>query len=427
MSSHPAFIPSAAQREAIEAPTGPLLVLAGPGAGKTFCLIERIAYLVETLGIEPARICAFTFTNKAAGEISHRLESRLGDAASRIKRGTIHAFCAELLRESGTLVGLEPGFGIADEDYQVSVLRRLKVKQEWCKSTLNRFSAYRFRKQPLHPNDVPTYNAYESFLERQRVLDYDMLVIRAAQMLAMPEAAAVRARWDAVLVDEFQDLNPVQYSVVRALAREHKHVFAVGDHEQSIYSWAGADPQVFRTFASDFELSRKVQLDQNRRCPREVFSLARKLVTINTPLFDDQVPPQADRESAFPVVTRQFESDTEERDWIVGDIRSDRAENRHRWGEVALLYRTNAMGNELEGAFLNAGIPCRLAQGRSLSEDPVVAHVLAAVRVIAHPGNDIYRDEFLRHMLPKALFEEERAQAEAAGHDLLRHLDHRAR
>src|SRR3954469_940607 len=129
--SLPALIPSASQRAAIEAEAGPLLVLAGPGAGKTFCLIERIGYLVERLGVDPARICAFTFTNKAAGEISHRLEARLGDAASKIKRGTIHAFCAELLRELGAQVLLEQGFGIADEEYQLNTLRRIEGPRRW--------------------------------------------------------------------------------------------------------------------------------------------------------------------------------------------------------------------------------------------------------------------------------------------------------
>src|SRR5476649_875470 len=119
-------MPSPSQRDAIESAPQSLLVLAGPGAGKTYCLTERIRYLIEELGFDPARICAFTFTNKAAGEIAHRLETRLGDAAARIKRGTIHAFCAELLRELGANVLLDAGFGIADEEYQLNTLRRIE-------------------------------------------------------------------------------------------------------------------------------------------------------------------------------------------------------------------------------------------------------------------------------------------------------------
>ncbi len=135
---------SPSQRSAIEAEPGPLLVLAGPGAGKTFCLVERIRFLVGQRQFDPARICAFTFTNKAAGEIASRLARDLGPDAERIKGGTIHAFCAELLREFGEQVGLAPGFGIADDEYQLSVLRRLEGFRRWHGSTLRCFSAFRF-------------------------------------------------------------------------------------------------------------------------------------------------------------------------------------------------------------------------------------------------------------------------------------------
>src|ERR1700733_6943299 len=124
-------VPSPSQRAAIEAPPGPMLVLAGPGAGKTFCLIERIRFLIEECEYDPARICAFTFTNRAADEIAERLERRLGTRADRVKRGTIHAFCAERRREFGETIGVPKGFGIADEPYQRSVLRRLQVPERW--------------------------------------------------------------------------------------------------------------------------------------------------------------------------------------------------------------------------------------------------------------------------------------------------------
>src|SRR3954471_7831907 len=130
------FVPSESQRQAIEAEPGPVLVLAGPGAGKTYCLAERIRYLVEVKGADPARICAFTFTNKAAGEIASRLVTHLGERASHVKGGTIHAFCAELLRAHGDKVGLKAGFGIADEDYQRAALRRIGVPSRWQGSVL---------------------------------------------------------------------------------------------------------------------------------------------------------------------------------------------------------------------------------------------------------------------------------------------------
>ena len=406
--------PSSSQRAAIEAEPRALLVLAGPGAGKTYCLIERIRYLIEHHGVDPARICAFTFTNKAAGEITHRLDACLGgDRAEQIQRGTIHAFCAELLRTLGAHVLLEPGFGIADEDYQLAVLRRIEGPRRWHRSTLTRFSAHRFRGDSLKHDDVVLFHQYERFLADRRLVDFDTLVIKAAELLEQSDdAAAVRARWDVVLVDEFQDLNPVQYRVIRALARDHRHVFAVGDDEQSIYSWAGADPKVFRSFVNDFDIAAPLYLEENRRCPHDVFALARRLMVVNTPIFADRVEPRADRPSTFPIQTLGFDTDDSEEAWIVDDVRRDRERHGHAWGDVALLYRKHDIGDRLETAFLNAGIPCRLAQGRALADNPVVAYVLAAARVIMSPNDVLHRAAFFREVLPRALFDEALAKSE---------------
>jgi superfamily I DNA/RNA helicase/DNA polymerase III epsilon subunit-like protein len=272
-------------------------------------------------------------------------------------------------------------------------------------------------------NDLDLFEKYERFLLERKLVDFDTLVVKAAELLERPDdAAVVRSRWDVVLVDEFQDLNPVQYRVIRALAHDHRHVFAVGDDEQSIYSWAGADPAVFRTFVNDFGIGAKINLEENRRCPQDVFALARKLVMINTPIFADRVAPHADRESAFAVSTVGFDTDDEEEAWIVADIRRDHEEHGHRWGDVALLYRKHDIGNRLEAAFLNAGIPCRLAQGRAFADDPVVAYVLAASRVIANPTDTLFRDAFFRVVLSRALFDEAQAKSEERKGDLLQQL-----
>jgi superfamily I DNA/RNA helicase len=165
-----AFAPTESQRAAIEAEPGPALVLAGPGAGKTYCLIERIKYLIEHHGIAPARINAFTFTNKAAEEIGERLDA-LESSAHLVKRGTIHAFCAEVLREHGHHVGLERGFGIADENYQRAVLSRLGQPARFHTSILNAFSMHRLKDVPLSDRDARTYPEYVRRLERRNVAD----------------------------------------------------------------------------------------------------------------------------------------------------------------------------------------------------------------------------------------------------------------
>jgi exonuclease, DNA polymerase III, epsilon subunit family len=423
---------SASQRLAIEAAPRPLLVLAGPGAGKTFCLIERIRYLIDKLEIKPERICVFTFTNKAAGEIAERLARELGPRVERVKRGTIHAFCAELLREFGEHVGLQLGFGIADEPYQRSVLRRLKVPAKMHKSVLDAFARYRFRGEQMSNRYQKYYDGYRQITAERNVADFDTLVLKTAELLRIAAVAAeVRARWDVVLVDEFQDLNPIQYAVIRELAREHRHVFVVGDDEQSVYSWTGADPKVFNDFRRDFGIALEdvIHLRDNHRSPPAVLDPARRLIAMNESIFENREAQRTIHDSPFPVTALDFADDDRETTWIMEDLRRDQAahEGTLGWGDVALLYRTHKIGSALETAFLNAGIPCRLAQGRALADDKIVAYVLAALRVIANPRDEIQQELFYQTVLPDPLFDSARAWADETGRGLVQQLEHMAR
>lgn len=413
---------SESQRRAIEAPSGPCLVVAGPGSGKTFCLIERIRFLVDQLGVDPARICAFTFTNKAAGEIRHRLDHSLGGRASHVRAGTIHAFCAELLRHSGSIVGVRAGFGIVDEAYGEEILHRVAGFRKTHRYALGRFSVSRLRGDALSHRDVPLLAAYERYLAERNLLDFDLLLIKAAELLECTDGAAATVMWDAVLVDEFQDVNQVQYRIIRALSRLHQNVFAVGDYEQSIYSWTGADPRIFACFMTDFGVVAPISLLENRRCPRELFDLARRLVSHNAPIFDGLRAPEAHRSAEFPVEAVIAATDDNEVSWIIEDLVRDRANNRFDYGDAALLYRKHDIGERAEAALLNAGIPCRLARGRAFAEDPVIAYVLAALQVIARPNDRVYRDRFFESVLPGPLCDRMRVLAQSKGHDLARGL-----
>ncbi|HEY8851495.1 MAG TPA: ATP-dependent helicase, partial [Gemmatimonadaceae bacterium] len=408
----------------------PLLVRAGPGAGKTYCLIERIRFLIDKRGFDPSRICVFTFTNKAAGEIAARLDAELGPRVESVRRGTIHSFCSDLLREYGDQVGLQEGFGIADEAYQVALLRRLKVPRKHHKSVLDAFARYRFRGEPLGHRYEKYYDGYKRATTERNIVDFDGLLLKTAELFRIPSvAAAVRGRWDAILVDEFQDLNPVQYGIVRDLAHDHRHVFAVGDDEQSVYSWTGADPRVFAHFANDFKIvgaDRLHHLQENRRCPPAVLGYARRLISLNVQLFKDRTPQETHVQSEFPVVALSFEADGDEAAWITRDLYADH-NGELQWGDVGLLYRTHKIGAALESAFLNSGIPCRLAQGRALADDKVVAYVLAALRVIASPGDEIHQENFYQTVLPEALLNDARARSEETGTSLIQQLEQMAR
>ena len=414
------FAPLQQQRRAIEAPPGPVLVVAGPGAGKTFCLIARITHLVDTLGVAPERICAVTFTNRAAEEIALRLKHTLRDRADAITRGTIHALCLALLRDHAEAAGLRRGFGVADEQYQKVILGRLHVPLEQRGALLNRFSRHRVQDYRLTPEDARLYREYAVWLAHRNMLDFDDLVAKAEQLVRTRSdiADAIAARWDHLLVDEFQDVNAVQYDLLRRLAAPHDNLFAVGDDEQSIFAWAGADPYVLVRFARDYGIERPIILDKNRRCSRQIFETARRVLAQNPQLFEKQL--SADQESPYEVGALAFRDEADEAAWLLEDLRSDRAASGLGWGDYAVLYRRHKLGEYLEGRLLRAGIPCRLARGRSLVEDDVIKYVIAALRIVRDPDDQVAIEAFARCVLsPHFLQEVEAAISTQASGDFL--------
>src|SRR6266702_30547 len=400
------FDPLPQQRLAIEAPLGPVLVVAGPGAGKTFCLIARISHLINSLGVAPERICAVTFTSRAAEEIALRLKHTLRDRADAITRGTIHALCLALLRDHAEAAGLRQGFGVADEQYQKVILGRLHVPLEQRGALLNRFSRHRVQDYRLTPEDARLYREYAVWLAHRNMLDFDDLVAKAEQLLRTRSdiADAIAARWDHLLVDEFQDVNPVQYDLLRRLAAPHDNLFAVGDDEQSIFAWAGADPYVLVRFGRDYGIERPIILDKNRRCSRQIFETARRVLAQNPQLFEKQL--SADQESPYEVGALAFRDEAEEAAWLLEDLRSDRAASGLGWGEYAVLYRRHKLGEYLEGRLLRAGIPCRLARGRSLVEDDVIKYVIAALRIVRNPDDPVALEAFARCVLSQHFLQE---------------------
>ncbi len=390
------------QREAIEAAMGPVLVVAGPGAGKTFCLIGRVNHLVTVLGYPPERICAVTFTNKAAEEIAIRLRRTLGHRAEEVTRSTLHSLCMAILREYAEAAGLRRGFGLADEEYQRIVLRRLKLHPKRTTQLLALFGRRRFQGFELTTRDEQMFREYTAHLSHRNLLDFDDLIARTRDLFQRRKdvADAVASRWDYLLVDEFQDLTPVHYEILARLAAPHRNVFAVGDDEQSIYSWNGADPRVLLRFRDDFGIAEPIVLDRNCRCSRPIFETARRLLLENPQLFDKQL--RADRESPDEVRAFNFEDDNEEAAWLISDLSTDRESTRCGWGDYALLYRKHEVGNQLEARLLNAGIPCRLARGHSVGDDEVIGHVIAGLRLMRDPTDAVAAERYAALVLSKS-------------------------
>jgi DNA polymerase III epsilon subunit family exonuclease len=392
-----ALTPLPQQRRAIEAPLGPVLVVAGPGAGKTFCLIARIQHLIST-GIDPHRICAVTFTNRAAEEIAGRLEQTLGDKAESVTRGTIHALCLALLREHPDEVGLKRGFGVADQQYQDVILHRLRVPAERRGGMLSRFGRHRFRQSPLQPDEARLFREYCAWLAHRNMVDFDELITKAE-----PLANLIAHRWDYLLVDEFQDVNPVQYDFLKKLAEPHGNFFAVGDDEQSIFAWTGADPYVLMRFKRDYDVE-PIILDKNCRCSRQIFETARRVLAQNPRLFQKQLT--SDIESPHEVALQMFKDEHEEATWLIADLGKE--------PDAAILYRKHRLGEYLEGRLLRAGIPCRLARGRSLIEDAVIGYVIAALRIVRRPDDPAALHAFAQIVLSEHFLQEVEAALDDA-------------
>src|SRR5437870_5549376 len=408
------FDPLPQQRLAIEAPLGPVLVVAGPGAGKTFCLIARINHLIATLGIAPERICAVTFTNRAAEEIAVRLKHTLRDGAEGVRRGTIHALCLALLREHAEAAGLRKGFGVADEQYQKVILGRLHVPLEQRGPLLNRFGRHRVQAYDLTADEARLYREYTAWLAHRNMLDFDDLVAKAAELVRTrgDVADAIAARWDYLLVDEFQDVNAVQYDLLKRLAAPHDNFFAVGDDEQSIFTWTGADPYVLVRFGRDYGIERPIVLDRNCRCSRQIFETARRVLAQNPQLFEKQL--SAEQESPYEVAAWAFRDEAEEASWLLEDLRSDGAAARLGWGDYAILYRRHRIGEHVHGRRGRAGIPCRLARGRSLVEDDVIKYVIAALRIVRDPSDPVALEAFARCVLSPHFLQEVMAATSAS-------------
>ncbi len=409
----PTPTPTPAQRRAIEAPLGPVLVIAGPGSGKTFCLIGRIEHLVARLGVAPSRICAVTFTNKAAEELAARLERSLGASAAEVARGTLHRLCLGILRDHPAAAALRDGFGIADDDYQRRLVRRVGARGDReARWLLRLFGRHRLQGHPLAGNDADRFARYQDALRARNLVDFDdIIALTEAVLRGHPAIAVERSRrWDAFLVDELQDLSTAHYAIVRKLSQAGC-LFGVGDDEQSIYGWAGADPQVLKRFQDDFDIKEPIVIEENRRCSSRILDVARKLIARNPPLFNKTIA--SDRDGEHDVEVHEFEDEAEEAGWIIADIVRDQAATGLPWGEYAVLYRKHEAARGLEPALLEAGLPCRLARGHALLDDRVLASVISSLQVIAAPDDPVTIEVFASRVLPPAMMDEVRLGAPA--------------
>jgi DNA helicase-2/ATP-dependent DNA helicase PcrA len=399
-----------AQREAAEHLHGPILVVAGAGSGKTRVLTARIAHLIDAHGIPAARIFAVTFTNKAAKEMQTRIGDLLQRDPAGLWIGTFHSLSARLLRREGTRLGFSPDYTIYDEDDRLSLVRRVmeerghsvrvfppKLIQNLISSAKNRMQSADALAATAPFDDAvkiaaDVYGAMQRALLAANAMDFDDLMLHPLALFR--QHPDVLARWqqrfDYLLVDEFQDTNRAQYELIKYLGSSHGNVFGVGDEDQSIYGWRGADLKNLRDLQRDFGDARVVKLEENYRSTRPILDAANAVITNNVGRIVKTL--RTRRPGGEPIVVLAAADERDEAEWIARELERRRAGGTLP-AECAVLYRTNAQSRAIEEAMRRAGIPYQIVGAISFYDRREVKDILAYLRLIANPSDD---EAFLR-------------------------------
>ncbi|MGD0611901.1 MAG: UvrD-helicase domain-containing protein [Anaerolineales bacterium] len=393
------------QRQAVTAGGGPVLILAGPGSGKTRVLTQRVAYLIGSEGIRPYALLAVTFTNKAAREMESRVRKLLGEqAATGLWLGTFHAICARLLRREVGNLPFDSNFVIYDEDDQQRVVkaavRDLNLDEKTYRPTSVHAAISRAKNELIFPEDYPTqtyrdevvkrvYKRYQELLKQSNAVDFDDLLLWTAHLLS--EFPAVREkyarRFEHVLVDEFQDTNFAQYVLLKHLASVHNNLFVVGDPDQSIYKFRGADYRNILRFEQDFPDGQVILLEQNYRSRQTILDAAMAVI--------DRAPHRrhkqlfTERGAGEKVFYYEALDDYSEAAFVVDSIAQLVASGQLEPGECAVMYRTNAQSRLLEEAFLQARLPYRLVGAQRFYGRREVKDILAYLRLVHNPSDEV--------------------------------------
>lgn len=391
------------QREAVTSPLGNMLVLAGAGSGKTKVLVSRIAWLIEEEHISPHGILAVTFTNKAAGEMRGRLNSILSTPVLGLWVGTFHGLCHRLLRRHYKEANLPELFHILDSEDQARLIKRVISSlnldpEQWPVKQAQSFINGRKDEgiRPQHVHTLPygpgktllnIYHAYEQACQTAGVIDFAELLLRTHELLRDNQDILThyRQRFQAILVDEFQDTNTIQYAWIRLLAGEHTAVLAVGDDDQSIYGWRGAKVENIQQFAQDFKNTQMIRLEQNYRSTATILDAANALITHNNSRMGKDL--WTDGATGEKILVYSAFNELEEARFVCERIMMEINQGVSA-DEIAILYRSNAQSRVLEEALLRAGIAYRIYGGLRFFDRAEVKDALAYLRLLVNPDDD---------------------------------------
>jgi len=388
------------QREAVTTGDGPVLVLAGPGSGKTRVLTQRAAYLIGERGIQPYHVMAVTFTNKAAAEMGDRVSELLGRQTHGLTLGTFHATCARILRVEAEYLPVDSNYVIYDQDDQLSVIKQVmkdhNIDDKRYKPRAVHGAISGAKNELFLPEEYPidsyrdevvarVYEGYQNMLLTSNAFDFDDLLLWMATLLS--DHPGIREkyarRFKQILVDEFQDTNMAQYTLLKQLASHHRNIFVVGDSDQSIYRWRGADYRNVMRFEHDFPEAEVILLEKNYRSKQTILDVAMSVIDRNphrTPkrLFTD-------RGSGQKIVVKELYDEREQAGYVVDTIRKQVDTKQAKLADFAVMYRTNAQSRLLEEAFLSTNIPYKLVGAQRFYGRREVKDIIAYLRVIWNP------------------------------------------
>ena len=394
---------NSAQQEAVQTASGPVLILAGAGSGKTKTLTHRIAALIEG-GVLPHEILALTFTNKAAREMRERLAHLLGRENSfsfMPWMGTFHSICVKILRIEAENVGLDKSFVIYDTDDRLALIKRamkeLQITDKAIKPKAVEAAISKAKNEgtmpdemlaeAYYPNQQQTariYERYEDMRKKADAVDFDDLLLYVAQLLKSRKD--VREKWrnrfKHILIDEYQDTNHIQYEIVKLLVNEERNICCVGDDWQSIYSWRGADFTNILNFERDFPGAKVIKLEQNYRSTQNILDAAQKVITKNTQRSDKVLFTESGKGS--PITIQQARDEQDEARWVASMIRK----MNRPLSDFAVLYRTNAQSQAFERAFMDYHLPYKLVGGVRFYDRKEIRDIVAYLHLIVNP-NDI--------------------------------------
>ena len=396
-----------AQREAVEKTEGPVLILAGAGSGKTRVLTTRIGHLIEDKGVQPANILAITFTNKAANEMRERVEQTLESDASDMWISTFHSCCVRILRKDINRIGYNRSFVIYDSADQVTLVKdclkelNLNDKVFEPKMIISTISGAKDKlydpKQfkAMHMNDnrmskiADVYALYQDRLKRNSALDFDDLIFKTVELLKSDKEVLdyYRNRFKYIMVDEYQDTSKAQYELIKILAKEHQNICVVGDDDQSIYGWRGADIRNILEFEKDYDDVHVVKLEQNYRSTQIILDAANTVISNNIERKRKRL--WSEKKDGELIKIQVAQDEIEESDFVADMIAKISREQNRSYKDFAVLYRANAQSRSVEDALNRSQIPYNIYGGTKFYERKEIKDLIAYLRVIQNPQDDI--------------------------------------